>query len=55
VQYAVALVELDEGVRLMGNVLTDDVAAISVGDRVEAVFERIDDELTLPQLRPASG
>jgi len=42
-----ALVELDEGVRMVGEV-RDEVA---IGDEVELVFQRIDDELTLPQWR----
>jgi len=42
-----ALVELDEGVRMVGEV-HDDVA---IGDEVEVVFTRIDDELALAQWR----
>jgi uncharacterized OB-fold protein/acyl dehydratase len=42
-----ALVELDEGVRMVGEV-GDEVA---IGDEVEVVFARIDDELTLAQWR----
>jgi len=40
-----ALVELEEGVRMVGEV-RDEVA---IGDTVEVVFQRIDDELTLAQ------
>jgi uncharacterized OB-fold protein/acyl dehydratase len=40
-----ALVELTEGVRMVGEV-RDEVA---IGDAVELVFQRIDDDLTLPQ------
>lgn len=46
-----ALVELDEGVRMVGEV-RDEVA---IGDEVELVFQRIDDELTLPQWRKPSA
>ena len=46
--YAVALVELDEGVRMVGGVIADDLDAITVGARVEALFERVDDTITLP-------
>jgi uncharacterized OB-fold protein/acyl dehydratase len=49
--YVVALVELEEGVRVVGNVLCDP-AAVSIGMPVELTFEKIDDELTLPQWQP---
>jgi uncharacterized OB-fold protein/acyl dehydratase len=42
-----ALVELDEGVRMVGEA-RDEVA---IGDKVELVLQQIDDELTLPQWR----
>jgi len=41
------LVELDEGVRMVGE-LPDDVG---IGDEVEVWFDRVDDELTLAQWR----
>jgi uncharacterized OB-fold protein/acyl dehydratase len=40
-----ALVELEEGVRMVGEVRND----VAIGDEVEVVFQRIDDELTLAQ------
>ena len=46
--YAVAMVDLDEGVRLVGELIIEDLDAITVGARVSAVFERLDDEITLP-------
>ena len=44
-----ALVELEEGVRMVGEVRAD----VAIGDEVEVWFDRIDDELTLAQWRPA--
>jgi uncharacterized OB-fold protein len=38
--YSVAVVALDEGPRLITNVITDDPADVRVGLAVEAVFER---------------
>ena len=38
--YAVAVVKLDEGPRLITNVITDDPAGLRVEEAVEAVFER---------------
>ncbi|HEX6017767.1 MAG TPA: Zn-ribbon domain-containing OB-fold protein [Burkholderiaceae bacterium] len=47
--YAVALVELDEGVRLLANIVDCELDAIRCGARVQVRFERLDDEITLPQ------
>jgi len=51
--YVVALVELDEGVRMVGNLLGCPPEDAYVGMPVELEFQRMDDELTLPQWRPA--
>ncbi|WP_019633148.1 OB-fold domain-containing protein [Actinomadura atramentaria] len=51
--YVVAVVELAEGVRIVGNVNGCDPADVTVGMPVRLVFERMDDELTLPQWVPA--
>ncbi len=41
--FVVAYVELAEGPRILTNVVTDDPTSVQVGDRVQAVFEPIDD------------
>ncbi|SDH53152.1 hypothetical protein SAMN05216553_12643 [Lentzea fradiae] len=46
--FVIALVELDEGVRMLGEL--DGEPAI--GQRVEVVFTKVDDELTMPSWRP---
>ncbi|MFD4637944.1 bifunctional MaoC family dehydratase N-terminal/OB-fold nucleic acid binding domain-containing protein [Lentzea sp. NPDC058436] len=46
--FVIALIELDEGVRMLGEF--DGEPAI--GQRVEVVFTEIDDELTMPSWRP---
>jgi uncharacterized protein len=51
--YVVALVELDEGPRLVTNIVGAAPSDVKVGQRVEVIFERIDDEVTLPKFRPA--
>ena len=52
---AVAVVQLDEGVRMMSNLR--DVAptpdALVLDMKLEVVFERLDDTITIPQFRPA--
>jgi uncharacterized OB-fold protein len=50
--YVVALVNLAEGVRVMGNVL--DVAEpeqLQIGQRVEIVFDKVTEDVTLPMFR----
>jgi uncharacterized OB-fold protein len=44
-----ALVELEEGLRMVGEVLAPPEGGVAIGDRVQVVFERIDDDLTLVQ------
>ncbi|SFB46140.1 hypothetical protein SAMN05216266_112150 [Amycolatopsis marina] len=50
--FVVALVELDEGVRVLGEIVDADPAGVHIGLSVEAVFLRIDEDLTLPAWRP---
>ena len=51
--YVVALVELEEGTRLISNVVGAEPAEVYVGMPVAAEFVAVDDELTLPQFRVA--
>ncbi len=50
-----ALVELTEGVRVLGELTGVDPAEVTVGMPVRADFLRIDDELTLPGWRPVGS
>jgi uncharacterized OB-fold protein/acyl dehydratase len=49
----VALVELEEGTRLVSNIVGVDAAEVRVDMAVELEFVAFDDELTLPQFHPA--
>jgi 3-oxo-4,17-pregnadiene-20-carboxyl-CoA hydratase alpha subunit len=49
---AIALVELDEGTRLVSNLIGIDPAEIAIGLRVRVEFTKVDDELVLPMFRP---
>ncbi len=51
--YAVALVALDEGLRMMANIVGGDPEEIAIGDHVTVTFERRGD-LPLPQFTRAS-
>lgn len=50
--YVIALIDLDEGPRLMANVLEADPADVAIGMRVRMTFERRGD-MHLPQAVPA--
>jgi uncharacterized OB-fold protein len=54
VPYALALVDLDEGFRMMANVLGPDPERLAIGDRVRVVFERRGD-VALPQFERSPG
>jgi hypothetical protein len=49
----VAVVDLDEGARMMTNIVTDDVESVRIGQRVVVEFEGVTGEITLPKFRPA--
>jgi hypothetical protein len=50
--YNVAVVELDEGVRMVGNVLGISGGELREGTEVEVVFEDVEEGVSLPQWRP---
>ena len=52
--YAVAMVELDEGVRMMGNVTGISAEQVKIGLRVEAYAVECGDGLAVPFWRPAT-
>lgn len=52
--YVVALVELEEGVRLVSNLTGIDPAEVRTGMPVEVYYQGFDNDLALHQFRPAS-
>jgi hypothetical protein len=50
--YAVVVVELEEGARLISNVVGCAPDEVRVGMPVEVVFEELSAEVTLPKFRP---
>lgn len=52
--YAVALVDLPEGVRMMGNVVGGDPEQVHVGMPVELAWQPLSDDRHLPQFRAAT-
>ena len=55
VPFVLAYVELDEGPRLLTNVLTDDVEALAIDDPVEVVFHPTPEGRALPRFRCTQG
>ena len=53
VPYAIALVDLDEGFRMLANVVGTAPETVRIGDRVRLVFEPRG-EVALPQFTPAA-
>jgi uncharacterized OB-fold protein len=53
--YAVAMVELDEGVKMMGGVTDCAVEAVHIGMQVEAYAIEVSDGIALPFWRPVAG
>jgi len=52
--YVVALVELDEGTRIVSNVVGCAAEDVRIGMRVALSMESVDDAMTLPLFRPAA-
>jgi len=52
VPYAVVVVELPEGARLLSNLVDCPLDRIRIGMPVEVVFEELTPEVTLPKFRP---
>lgn len=53
VPYVLAYVELEEGPRMMTNVVDTPVEEVTVGQAVEVTFEDTDGPYTLPRFTPA--
>ena len=50
--YAVVAIELDEGPRMVTNLVDCKIEDIQVGMPVEVVFDDVTEEITLPKFRP---
>ncbi len=55
VPYVVALIDLDEGPRLMANIIGDDALLSQIGDRVAVCFEERMGGAKLPQFKRTGG
>lgn len=50
---SVATVELDEGVRILGNILDVDPGKVAIGQRVELAWDRLGDSINYPAFKLA--
>lgn len=48
---SVATVELDEGVRILGNIVDTDPDKVSIGQRVELSWDRLSEDVRYPAFR----
>ena len=53
--YVVAMIELDEGPRMMGNVTDCDPESVRIGQAVEVHFLKVADDVGIPVWRPAAA
>ena len=51
--YVVAIVELDEGARMMTNIVGCPPESVRIGQRVVVAYEDVTDEISLPKFRLA--
>lgn len=53
--YAVVVVELEEGVRMLSSLVGREPGAIEIGMPVEVTFEDVSPEISLPVFRPVAA
>jgi len=51
IPYVVAVVQLDEGPRMVTNLVDVQLDGVTIGDRVEVVFDDVTEDVTLPKFR----
>ena len=54
VPYVIAIVELEEGIRMLSHVVDVDPAGMTCGMRVRARYRKVSDTLTVPVFGPAA-
>jgi hypothetical protein len=53
--YVVALIDLPEGVRMISNIVECEFDRLQNGMELEAIFDDVSDEISLPKWRPVSN
>lgn len=52
--YVLAIVELEEGIKMMSHLINCDLAQVDVDMEVEVVFDDVDEQISVPYFQPAS-
>ena len=55
VPYNIAQIDLEEGVRMTSNVVGIPNKALKIGMKLEAIFEDVGQDVSLPKFRPVTG
>jgi len=55
IPYVVAVIRLEEGVQMLSNVVDCDPYSLRCDMPVEVVFEKLNDEFTLPKFKPVQA
>jgi len=55
VPYNIAQIDLEEGVRMTSNVVGIPNNALKIGMKLEAIFEDVGQDVSLPKFRPVTG
>jgi uncharacterized OB-fold protein len=53
--FVIAVVILEEGVRMLSNIVDCDLDALKCDQAVEVTFDKLNDEFTLPKFKPVQG
>lgn len=53
VPYVIVSATLEEGARVMSNLVTDDPDRVAIGQAVEVFFDQVSEDLTIPKFRQA--
>lgn len=54
VPYAVGLIDLDEGPRMLANIVTDDPESLTIGASMSIAFLKVDEGMRLPAFTPTA-
>ena len=53
IPYVYAIIDLDEGARMISNIVNTDPFMVKIGMRVKVVFDDVTDKISIPKFEPA--
>ena len=54
IPYVIGVIQLDEGVRMVSNIVRCKPEDVKIGIKVEVVFDDVTDKITLPKFKPST-